>query len=472
MEKCGKGVNKGMSTSTEKINKIISQIEAIPEKSLELAKENKKKTTEEIIKIFLNNETEPVPVSSTENLESEINFYFDMEELQHWRTQMNQTFQIPYYREIPCFRKHFRKVILFVKRGIRKACRFLLEPVLTEQSAFNMNTTSAINALTNNEIVTESFIYHEQQKSLKIQKTLEACEQQITQVSRELNHSKKNTAYESEWNNYKKEIEELKKQNQELFAVLQNYKQMEKELEELKELKAQWSIQKTEENVYEGIDYFDFEDTFRGERKKIKKELSIYLPYFKQGTVVDLGCGRGEFLELLMENEIEAVGIDNYQEFIDYCRKRGLNVKYGDVMEYLTEVEDNSLGGIFNAQLVEHLESKQLNQFCHLAYQKLKLGASFVIETPNPMCLSMFTNAFYIDPSHNKPIHPKLLEYLVKKEGFAEVQILFPEYCKNDYRLPLLDCAGSTNLKEFNDGMGLLSDILFGSENYAIIAKK
>ncbi|MDE7311936.1 MAG: class I SAM-dependent methyltransferase [Eubacterium sp.] len=226
-------------------------------------------------------------------------------------------------------------------------------------------------------------------------------------------------------------------------------------------------------DIYTGIDYLDFENHFRGSRQEIKDDLSVYLPYFKQKEMVlDLGCGRGEFLELLKENGISGIGVDHYEEFVAYCKAKGLNAVCEDALNYLFHEKNNRIGGIFASQLIEHLTNNQLLQLCHLAYEKLETGGCLILETPNPMCLSIYMNAFYVDPSHQKPVHPKTMEYLLKREGFQEVEILFTEASKSSYRLPLLESGAIQNLSEFNDGMNLLSDLLFGSQDYAIIARK
>jgi O-antigen chain-terminating methyltransferase len=107
------------------------------------------------------------------------------------------------------------------------------------------------------------------------------------------------------------------------------------------------------------------------------------------------------------------------------------------------------------------------------SYKKLKSGAYLIAETPNPTMLSTFTNAFYIDPSHIKPIHPETMKFLLQYYGFKEINIKYCEESKINYQLPLLiGDQHIKNLKEFNDGINLLSSILFGYQDYAIIGKK
>lgn len=229
--------------------------------------------------------------------------------------------------------------------------------------------------------------------------------------------------------------------------------------------------QRENENDYTDVDYFDFENYFRGSRQVIKENQKEYIKYFiGKEMVVDLGCGRGEFLELLRENQIKAVGIDTYEEFVIYCEQKGLNVVCEDALEYLNKLD--KVGGIFAGQLIEHLETHQIILLCKLAYEKLEKGSYIVMETPNPTSLSIYTNAFYIDPSHVKPVHPLTMKYFLEKAGFQQINILYTTASKLPISIPKLINSGTKNLEEFNECMDIISDLLFGSQDYAIIAKK
>lgn len=226
-------------------------------------------------------------------------------------------------------------------------------------------------------------------------------------------------------------------------------------------------------NAYELIDYFEFENLLRGSRKQIAENQKQYLPWLQQESpVFDLGCGRGELLEMLRENGIPGDGAELYQEYADFCQDRGLDVACGDGIQILRQKEDNSLGGVTAMQVIEHLTEQQILDLCVTAYRKLKKGKNLILETPNPTCVSTFTNSFYMDPSHVKPVHPKTLEYLLKKAGFSAVQVIYTESSRTGYRLPLLNASNAANLAEFNNGINLLSDLIFGSQDYAVIATK
>ena len=222
---------------------------------------------------------------------------------------------------------------------------------------------------------------------------------------------------------------------------------------------------------YNVIDYFDFENHFRGSRQSIKERQKQYLDYFKGCTrVVDIGCGRGEFLELMKENHIPAVGVDTYEEFVDYCTEKGFQAVRDDGIHYLKTVENAD--GIFVGQVVEHLKTEQIVDLCHTAYEKLKKGGRVIMETPNPTSLAIYTHAFYMDPSHVKPVHPLTLEYFLQKAGFHDIKILYTESSRINMEIPELQTGSSENTEAFNKAMRVVSDTLFGSQDYAIIGTK
>ncbi len=142
--------------------------------------------------------------------------------------------------------------------------------------------------------------------------------------------------------------------------------------------------------------YFLFENRFRGSREDIKQRQLSSLHFFEGcGCVLDIGCGRGEFLETLRENGIGAKGIDIDSDMVEYCRSFELNVERADAISYLEKQDDNSLDGIFMDQLVEHLDPGYLIRLLALCQRKLKHNSYLVIETVNPLSFVSFVN-FYL----------------------------------------------------------------------------
>lgn len=221
--------------------------------------------------------------------------------------------------------------------------------------------------------------------------------------------------------------------------------------------------------TYYQIDYFDFENHFRGSQEHIKKVQEVYLPYFKgRKHVLDLGCGRGEFIELLKENNVGVTGVDRYLPYVEYLKLKKLPIVCADVFQYLKE--QKNVDGIFVCQVVEHLTIEQILELIHMAYEKLVPGSYLVMETQNPQTLSIFTHGFYIDPSHNHPVHPLTLKYLAEKEGF-QTEILYTESSRMPEHIPAIR-PNDPEYAEFNAAMARLSEEMYGSQDYAIIAKK
>ena len=170
------------------------------------------------------------------------------------------------------------------------------------------------------------------------------------------------------------------------------------------------------------FDYTHFADRFRGTEEYVRESQRFYLPYFKgRREVLDIGCGRGEFLELMKETGIPAHGIDLDSASVEVCRAKGLSAEVADLFTYLTEV--GPLDGIFAAQLVEHLPPEQLPRMIKLCAARLKPGGVLALETPNPECLAIFATHFYIDPTHTRPIPPALLNFYFEEFGFGRIEV-------------------------------------------------
>jgi SAM-dependent methyltransferase len=224
--------------------------------------------------------------------------------------------------------------------------------------------------------------------------------------------------------------------------------------------------------------YFLFEERFRGSRDVIKQRQLTFLPYFEKcSRVLDLGCGRGEFLEILMNQDIGAIGVDTDPDMVAYCRSRQLEVVNSDAIVYLETIEDKSLDGIFIDQVVEHLEPDYLIRLLALCHQKMKFGYHIVIETVNPLSFVSFVN-FYIDLTHKRPVHPETLQYLLNASGFRECEKKFFSQVSDDCRLKKMDVSADMNAIErktfdvYNYNIEMLNSLLFGAQDYAVIGKK
>jgi len=227
------------------------------------------------------------------------------------------------------------------------------------------------------------------------------------------------------------------------------------------------------------VDYFSFEKKYRGSRDEIKRKQEIFIKYFKGSqNVLDIGCGRGEFLELLKENGIGAQGIDINQDMIDHCKKKGLEVKKADALTYLNSLKDNSLGGVFMGQVIEHLHSKELIALVRLCYDKLNKDAYFVAETVNTLNLVVAASSFHMDLSHTKPVHPETIRFLLNSTGFEEIEFEFLSPVPETEKLRRFEIKEDMDEDEknryelMNRNIDMLNGVLFGYQDYAVIAKK
>lgn len=176
--------------------------------------------------------------------------------------------------------------------------------------------------------------------------------------------------------------------------------------------------------------YAAFEDHFRGGREIVRTRAEPYVDLVIDagaGTpaapVLDLGCGRGEWLELLRDRGLTGRGIDNNRVFVDICLGRGLDVMEGDVMDVLRTLPSGTLGAVTGFHIVEHLPFDVLVRLLDEARRLLVPGGLLALETPNPENLQVATQLFYMDPTHRNPIPPDALQWIVQSRGFDQARI-------------------------------------------------
>jgi SAM-dependent methyltransferase len=220
--------------------------------------------------------------------------------------------------------------------------------------------------------------------------------------------------------------------------------------------------------------YVGFEDQFRGDPEEIRRRLLDYPPIFAGATdVLDLGCGRGEFLALLEEHGVTARGIDVNDAMVEVCRGRGLRADTADALGYLEALPDGSLGGLFSAQVVEHLEPSYLTRVLDTAFAKLRPGAPIVLETINPACWFAFFESYLRDLSHVRALHPETLQYLLVAAGFQQVEIQYrAPYPAHDKLQPLPAGADGAVAETFNANVERLNGLLFTWLDYAAIGRR
>ena len=226
--------------------------------------------------------------------------------------------------------------------------------------------------------------------------------------------------------------------------------------------------------------YVAFENKFRGSEDEIRARLLQYVELFQGADgVLDLGCGRGEFLALLREKGIRAHGLDLNHEMVEACRAAGLEAVEGDALAYLESLPDASLGGLIAVQVVEHFQPAYLTTFLDVAYHKLKPGSKIVLETLNPACWFAFFEAYIRDITHAWPLHPETLKFLVVASGFQRVEVRWLSPYPIDAKLQHIELppdsrtGGMAALAQaFNENVDKANAVMFSYLDYAVVGER
>jgi SAM-dependent methyltransferase/exonuclease VII small subunit len=221
--------------------------------------------------------------------------------------------------------------------------------------------------------------------------------------------------------------------------------------------------------------YVGFEDAFRGSTDDIERGLRDYVPLFAGASdVLDIGCGRGEFLALLREGGIGARGIDLNDAMVAVCREKGFDATKADALSYLRGIPPASLGGLFAAQVVEHLEPAYLTRLLEAAFEALRPGAPIVLETINPACWFAFFESYIRDITHVRPLHPDTLKFLLIASGFQQIEIRYrAPYPEHEKLQPVPASPGlGDSVETLNANVEKVNRLLFTHLDYAAVGKR
>lgn len=223
------------------------------------------------------------------------------------------------------------------------------------------------------------------------------------------------------------------------------------------------------------FDYVGFERRFRGDPASVAMTLAErYVELLADhAPILDVGCGAGGLLAALREAGIEGCGVDLDAGMVAEAQAAGLDVVDGDGLAYLAALDDESLGAITAIHVIEHLEFPDLCRFLDLASAKLRPGGVLVCETPNPTALIVLGHSYILDPTHKWPLHPSLVTFLCERSGFADMEIRFHSPA-DFFAVPLLDenIDAPPQVAVINDALHRLNSVLFGPQEYAVLATK
>jgi len=317
---------------------------------------------------------------------------------------MHRSWDIPFNRPISKS-GNFRLVRYLFKRLVRKSLFWFVGPALTQQREFNAQATRAAEALA---------------------RSVANLESAATEIRSSLDG---------------------------LYATV---------------VQLQTQLQKLATEHEIAFDYVAFENQYRGPREEVLDRFRAYLSVLPaDGEVVDIGCGRGEMLQLLRERGVVATGVDFNPDMVEECHNLGLNAVLGDGTEFLRTRADDSLSAIFVGQVIEHLTNRELEELLRACHSKLRVGGTLIMETPNPASVTVLSQSYFMDPTHRALRHPLTMEFMLKDYGFDDVSLSYsspmpPEFSVEDLDL---DREVVSTLKRWHA-------VLFGFQDYAVIGRK
>lgn len=214
--------------------------------------------------------------------------------------------------------------------------------------------------------------------------------------------------------------------------------------------------------------YVDFEDMFRGSRDEIRERQRPYVKVLREAgvggsdsTIVDLGCGRGEWLEELRDQGLDGRGVDSNRAMLETCKSLGLNVVESEAIVYLASLPDASIGAITSFHMIEHIPFDRIIALLDEGLRILRRGGVLILETPNPGNLAVGASTFYLDPTHIRPVPSQLLRFVTEARGFCDVEVRELHPYPDTVRLPEETAFG----RRFNE-------CFYGPQDYALIARR
>jgi SAM-dependent methyltransferase len=210
--------------------------------------------------------------------------------------------------------------------------------------------------------------------------------------------------------------------------------------------------------------FASFADEFRGSREEVKEGLKVYLPLLKaagiEDNILDIGCGRGEWLELLKEEGLGGRGVETNRVMCERLRGRGLEVIEEDALAHLRNLPGESLNAVMGFHFIEHLPFETLIELLDEIARTLRPGGLVIFETPNPKNLVVGACNFYSDPTHIKPLFPETVRFILSNRGFVDVRVRF------------VNPVGDSPFKDESESSKALDSWFYSPRDFAVIGRK
>lgn len=370
----------------------------------------------------------------------------------------------------------FRKLIIFARRLVRKLTRFLVE----DQLRFNQMSNQNIQALMEG-------LEQLRQAVMRLQTEIFTNCQQYNDMMGQFN---------AVYNNMEEEAATLALHTNKLCQLQNSVKKFDQKIEGQNEVVAKITEQvhiceqsylkfqeEVQKSVLDDALYKEYEDRYRGSEEEIKRRLSYYLPYVAEAirnqqteSVLDLGCGRGEWMELLKEHYYyEVSGVDFNKSMVERCTEKGLKATCGDAIAYLRQLPDCSVKVVTGFQFAEHLKIGDLAELIAEAYRVLMFHGILILELPNCRNVEVGSSAFYSDPTHIRPVTSDYLEFVAQHKGFYETKTVYWKQQEIDDWLDSVIASDETQALEsptFRTMLTSLRKTHYIAPDYALIATK
>lgn len=362
----------------------------------------------------------------------------------HSLDYINSNYEVPYYNFLGS-----NSIKVFVKRVIRKLIKCVVFPILFNQNQLNAHIVRCLNQL-------RYFVEGSQKKEAVLQEQLGQLRIKNAEISAKLG------ALQAEFQT------QLSEQQRQLQSAIQQIQDLQTKLVKLENLP-------TDNDEF----YHDFEERFRGSQDEIRARLQFYVPILKKyisnwegGRFVDIGCGRGEWLDILRENgATDYVGVDINAKQSAICENRGHHVVQMECIQYLSSLPDASVDLVSGFQIIEHLCMSDLMNLFQQCLRVLRPGGVIFFETPNPQNLIVGADTFYLDPSHKRHLDSRLISFIAEWSGYEQVQCIGANPYPNNSNIAVAPDSTEEEkacIAKLND----ISSLLYGPQDYAVLGIK